>query len=103
MFYSDIWTGSTLISIGRLPVPERANLVMYFIGKLNEVKHEITKLSSRASSLVTPWNAVRLLLPPSWYKLANVSDRDVGHDTISDTFSARTLHHPCALKMEFCF
>ena len=30
----------------------------------------------------------------------NVSDRDVGPDTISDTFRARTLHHPCALKME---
>ena len=41
-----------------------------FIDKLNEIKHEITKLSSRASSLVTPWSAVRLLLPASWYKLA---------------------------------
>ena len=30
----------------------------------------------------------------------NVSDRDVGPDTISDTFRARTLHHPCPLKME---
>ena len=33
-------------------------------------------------------------------KLVNVSDRDVGPDTISDTFRARTLHHPCPLKME---
>ena len=33
-------------------------------------------------------------LPP------NVSDKDVGPNTISDTFRARTLHHPCALKME---
>ena len=56
-----------MISIGRLPVPGRADLVMYFIDKLNEVKHKITKLISRASSLVTPWSAVRLLLPPNGY------------------------------------
>ena len=30
----------------------------------------------------------------------NVSDRDVRHDTISDTFRAQTLHHPGALKVE---
>ena len=34
-------------------------------------------------------------LPP------NVCDRDVGPDTIPDTFRARTLHHPCPLKMEY--
>ena len=31
---------------------------------------------------------------------SNVSDRDVGPNTISDTFPTRTLHHPCPLKME---
>ena len=56
-----------MISIGRLPVPERADLIMYFIDKLNEVKHEITMLLSRVSSLVAPWSAVRLLFPPNGY------------------------------------
>ena len=63
-----------MISIGRLPVPERADLVMYFIDKLNEAKQEIAKLLSRASGLVTPWGAVRLLLPPNGYKLATSQD-----------------------------
>ena len=30
----------------------------------------------------------------------NVSDRDVGPDTISDMFRARTRHHPCILKLK---
>ena len=51
-----------MISIGRLPKAERADLVMYFIDRLSEVKHEITMLLSRTSSLVAPWGAVRLLL-----------------------------------------
>ena len=55
MLYTDIWTSSTLISIGRLTEPERADLVMYCIDKLNGAKQEIAKLLSRASSLVTPW------------------------------------------------
>ena len=63
-----------MISIGGLPVPEREDLVMYFIDKLGEVKPEITKLLSRASSLVTPWSAVGLLLPPKGYKLATSQD-----------------------------
>ena len=39
-----------------------------------QVNHEITKLLSRASSLVTPWSAVGLLLPPKGYKLATSQD-----------------------------
>jgi len=70
MLFTDIWNTSTLTSIGRLPGPERTNLIMYFINELFEIKHEISQLKSRASSLMAPWSAVRHLLPPSWYKLA---------------------------------
>ena len=52
-----------------------------------------------ASERITTITGMKAALYEEWGKI-NVSNRDVGPNTISDTFRARTLHHPFPLKME---
>ena len=66
-------------------------------------------LSSNAQARVSPLSAAMMrtgvvcLTPSEALPIlfrTNVSDRDVGPDTISDTFRARTQHHHHTLKMK---
>ena len=75
---------------------DRVNFVFYTMLKeldnamgVMAIKYQYPLLTSRPKSSV------------SIFKLdSNVSDRDVGPDTISDTFRARTFHHLRTSKME---